>query len=151
MSDFMNRQTIRAALMEHLNRIGHPKFLRFNKDEEFLAETAYLQYWDRETNHVPSQEGVEVDVDYFDSDGQPFVQLVIYCDQLGEAIRLLYANDPKHPGRHDLTILHEESVVYQRSACQDPRTEWGINCMAGDDTVTDAHGKMLFAGDHTNI
>lgn len=151
MSDFMNRETLRAALTEQLRKINHSDTLHFEKREEFLVETAFLRYWDREQGNIPSQEGIVIDADAFSEDGQPFVQFTIWCEQLGETVQFIYADIPGWPGQHDLTIIQDDCVVYRREASQDPRTEWLINCMAGDDTVTDADGKMLFVGETTNI
>ncbi len=145
-------------------REGHLELLRDGKldtilgaDENalFLAEVAFLNFWDRNLKGSPQEYGLD---EYGAVEGAANPTISIAHDVVGdgdeadfERVVMIYTPDPAHPGRYGLQIIQNDELVYERTADQDEKTEWNINCMAGDDTVTDEDGNMLFDGDPVNI
>lgn len=141
----------REELLEAMRNIDATKRLQVSKDEEFLAELAFLSYWDTEITSQTGLSGYSV-TDVFDSteNNLPSATIEISHDS-GETVNLIYSIDPELPGKLGLIILRSDVVVYARCPYQDPHTEWDINCMANDPEVTDEGGKMLFEGEPVNI
>ncbi len=122
----------------------------------FFVECAFLEYWNDQLCDRPNQEGFE-DLDvYINEDGEAIIEIKFYdriasSEYSHDQIIMCYTPDPDHPGRHALEIIRNDNLIYQRTASQDPATEWLINEMADDPEIIDADGHPLFTGDPCNI
>lgn len=127
----------------------------FDEDTPFLVESAFLRYWNQELGQLPEEEGLEtieacpLPVKH-ESENCAHIWIVYQDDDQFEELYFIFAINDEHPGQYALTITQNDNVMYARNIDQDPATEWQINCMAGDPTVTDADGKMLFDGETHN-
>lgn len=121
----------------------------------FLAEVAFLNFWNHKLEGLPQEYGLE-EYDAIEEAGGPTIY--VSYDKTGngneddfDRVAMIYAPDPANPGRYGLQIIWNDELVYERTADQDEKTEWNINCMTNDPDITDDNGNMLFAGEPVNI
>ncbi len=142
---------------ELLRKAGLDTILGVNTDTPFLAEVAFLNFWNRDLEGLPAEEGLDSGLSEYEAvmeAGGPTIYITFDVEGDGtefDRVSMVYTPDPAQPRRYGLQIIWNDNLVYERTADQDERTEWNINCMADDDTVTDDGGNMLFVGDPTNI
>lgn len=142
---------------DHLELLRDSKLdtiLGVDESTPFLVEVAFLNSWNRDLNDEPNKYGLlECDAEE-EADG-PTAYFTYGEDEdepdSNDRVVMVYAPDSANPGRYGLQIFRNDGLVYERTADQDEKTQWNINCMAGDPEVTDRDGHMLFVGDHTNI
>lgn len=138
------------------SRIGdtvHPtaaEYLKINASSKFIAEVAYLNFWNTANNGAPTEEGIDfsAELDYANST----VIITVSCDNHDdiEPISLLYtidADEEPHLNYYELLILDGDNVVYDRRFNQSEATEWTQNAMANDPNITDENGNTLFIGE----
>lgn len=114
--------------------------------EDFLVEVAFLNFLDDQGQSISQYSKIETEI--ADDEYTLSIQLTHETDG---TIMFLYQIDKGQPQRHGLVILQDDNVMYSRRSSQDPRTEWDVNGMANDPTVTDENGNLLFEGEPVNI
>lgn len=135
-AEFLSLTNVNNLVTEptHLDYVG-----------SFVAEIAYLGYWNTEHYSTPSERGITLETDVNEEDSQIVVTITCgHCDI--EPISLVYVYDSESDD-YSLMIIDSDNIVYQREAGQDPLTEWVINEMANDPLITDEYGNPLFIGD----
>ena len=145
-----------AALLDVIREAGLAEAFGFSEDTLFLVESAFLRSWNRELEDGPNQNGLDECEAYpvpakNASERGIHVWMEYHGAGEDEAIYLMMETDEQHPGKYALMILRNDNVIYWRTIEQDPATEWQINCMAGDPTVTGRDGEMLFRGETHNV
>lgn len=136
----------RDAHLELLHDAGLDVILDVNTHTLFLAEVAFLNHWNRQLENLPADEGLDEYEAIKEADSP-----TVYITYGDERIVMIYAPDKANPSHYSLQIIWNDQLVYERSADQDERSEWSINCMANDPEVTDQEGNILFDGEPTNI
>ena len=147
-------QTSRSYL-ELLRENDIAVLIHADESTKFLAEVAWLNYWNAALDDGPRQEGLdsiahEIDDDHLVID---FIyQPINVSEKDAEIVTITYdLNADSHTEGYPLQIIHNDQLIYLRSQGQNEASEWEINAMAGDPEVVDEHGNMIFSGDHTNI
>lgn len=133
--------------------------LGITTDTPFLAETVFLQGWNRELEGRPDANGMDDYEAYItpqatdDPDSPPCVQVYItYADEdFEDEIFMILTPDTTHPGQYGLQIIRNDNLIYERTAEHNPATEWLVNGMANDDNYQLEDGQIAFQGDMINI
>lgn len=140
-------------------------FLKVDKSAQFLAETTYLSFWNAEHNDIPSKEGIDIETEFHNEDGE--VIITISCRNRPGITQIILQYDiNQETNRHGLAIYEicpnfydrEDNdsdddygdgvtLVYDRDSTCDESTGWFQNCMANDPLITDENGEILFKGE----
>lgn len=158
---FINREEFLEFLEEQSDKCDEDlvELLGVDESTPFLVEVIFLQGWNRELDNRPNHMGLDeytayaTLVDEDDPDRGLAVQVLIAYtdDDHADEIFLTLTPDAKHSGNYGLQILRNENLIYERTAEQDPATEWRVNAMAEDDLYTTEDGQIAFHGETTNI
>ena len=133
--------------------------LKADDKAPFLAETVFLQGWNRELENRPEIEGLndlEAYAELYDEEN-PDSPLCVHvwlsykdADYEDEII-LVMIPSADYPGQYGLQIYRNDNLIYERAAEHDPATEWLINGMAEDSNYQNENGETAFHGATTNI
>ncbi len=158
---FIDREEFLEFLEDQSDECGEDLVELLDVDEStpFLVETVFLAGWNRELDGRPNTKGLNdyeaytILADEDDPHRGLAVQIQIgYVDDDHEdEIFLTLTPDAKHSGHYGLQILRNDNLIYERTAEQDPATEWQINAMAEDGLYTTEDGQLAFHGEATNI
>lgn len=135
-----------------LKEQGVSEILQVDANEEFRAECVFLNSWCESIGNEPEGEGLDEfsaahDHNEKTDTDQVYVDIVYDSDH----ITMVYTIDRNHPHKYNyaLEIYYNDNVMYERTADQEPTTEWNTNAMAND--VQDENGNFYFVGEPINI
>lgn len=147
---FMTRDIFYSLLRNCSTDKGSPnkgaaviEYLKVDHSTEFLAEVAYLNYWDMTNSGAPAEEGIDFNVG--SNPKNDTILVTVSCDHRDDVSGLTFIYERKSGiCPYGLTIVDGNNPVYKRNAGQDEATEWIQNDMANSPLVTDGYGNPLF-------